>query len=161
MAAAASSCPPSSSTALPASLVGAAVALSNGALAERLGSGRLVAFGLCGYGLGLVAVSLAGSPLAVGAGLAAFGVGRGLTQPSVAALLSSLAPTRFRGGVVSLRTSIVLASQAVGPPPFTLPAAALGYGTLLGAGGAVAVGVGLVAVALTRQDVSASRRSAA
>jgi MFS family permease len=144
-----------------ASLVGAGVALLNGRLATRVDTRRLVAVGLCGYGLGLLAAFLAGSPLAVGAALAVFGVGHGLTQPSVAALLSSLAPTRFRGGVMSLRTSIVLASQAVGPPLFTLPAAAYGYGTLLGAAGLVTVGVGLVAVVLTGQRGTRPRRSAA
>jgi MFS family permease len=144
-----------------ASLVGAGVALVNGRLAERFESHRLVALGLCGYGVGLLGISVADSPLAIGVGLTVFGVGHGLTQPSVAALLSSLAPTRFRGGIMSLRTSIVLASQAVGPPLFTLPAAVgYGYQTLLGAAGIVAVAVGLVAVVLTRQSPTRSRRSA-
>jgi MFS family permease len=143
-----------------ASLVGAAVALLNGRLAARVSSRRLVALGLVGYGLGLLGTFVAGSPLAIGAGLVVFGVGHGLTQPSVAALLSSLAPTRFRGGVMSLRTSIVLASQAVGPPLFTVPAAVYGYETLLGAAGLTTVAAGVVAVALTRQRGTTSRRSA-
>lgn len=140
-----------------ASLLGAVVALSNGRLAERFDSSLLVAFGLLGYGLGLLGVFLANSPLAIGVGLAVFGVGHGLTQPSVAALLSSLAPTRFRGGVMSLRTSIVLASQAVGPPLFTLPAAALGYSVVLGGAGAATLVVGVVAVAAVHSGTTPVR----
>jgi MFS family permease len=134
-----------------ASLVGAVVALGNGRLARYAHSTRLVALGLCGYGLGLVGVAVAGAPLEVGAGLVVFAAGHGLTQPSVAASLSSLAPTRFRGGVMSLRTSVILASQAVGPLLFTVSAGRTGYGPVLGGAGVATVCAGVAAVVLTRR----------
>jgi hypothetical protein len=46
---------------------------------------------------------------------------------------------------MSLRTSVVLGAQAIGPPLFTLPAPRLDYATLLGLGG---VGAGVVGACL-------------
>jgi MFS family permease len=132
------------------SLVGAAVALANGRLARHASSTRLMTLGLFWYGGGLAGAGLAPSLASLLAALVAFGVGHGLVVPSLAAALGGLGPPRFRGGVMSLRTSVVLAAQAVGPPAFTAPAAALGLGyeplLLTGGAGALAAGgVGVVA----------------
>jgi MFS family permease len=133
-----------------ASLVGAAVALSNGRLARRAATRTLLLLGFPAYGAGLVLAGTAPGLPAFGAGLALFTVGHGLVQPSLAAAVSALGPPRARGALLSLRTSVILASQAVGPLAFTAPAAfAGGTRTLLVAGGAVAVAAG-VAGALAR-----------
>lgn len=132
------------------SLLGAVVALGNGRLVRYRSSAVLLAYGLCCYGTGLVAAWTTSSPGTLAVALGLFGVGHGLAQPSLAAALGGLGPARFRGGVMSLRTSVVLAAQAIGPPLFTLPAATLGYGTLLlagGIGGLVAGAVGLAVLA--------------
>ncbi|MFB6156245.1 MAG: MFS transporter [Haloferacaceae archaeon] len=132
------------------SLLGAAVALGNGRLTRYRSSTELLVLGLGCYGCGLAATWLVGSTAGLVAALGLFGIGHGLAQPSLAAALGGLGPGRFRGGVMSLRTSVVLAAQAVGPPLFTAPAAALGYRPLLlagGVGGLVAAAVGAVALA--------------
>ncbi|MFB6305192.1 MAG: MFS transporter [Haloferacaceae archaeon] len=131
------------------SLLGAVVAIGNGRLAQYRSSTELLVLGLACYGCSLVATWLAGSLAGLAVALGLFGVGHGLTQPSLAAALGGLGPGRFRGGVMSLRTSVVLAAQAVGPPLFTVPAAALGYRSLLVAGGVgalVAAAAGVAAL---------------
>ena len=118
-----------------ASLVGAAVALGNGRLARSRSS------------LGLLILAL----LILGVGLATFTVGHGLLQPSLAAVISELGPPRARGALMSLRTSVILASQAVAPLAFTAPSSLVG-GTrvLLAAGGVVALAAGLAGWLLRR-----------
>ena len=130
------------------SLVGAAVALANGRLARHTSTTRLLTVGLFWYAAGLVGAGLAPSLASLLGALVAFGVGHGLVAPSLAAALGGLGPPRFRGGVMSLRTTVVLAAQAIGPPAFTVPAAALGLGYELsllvgGVGALTAGGVGL------------------
>ncbi|MFB6122179.1 MAG: MFS transporter [Haloferacaceae archaeon] len=122
-----------------AMLFAAVVAIFNGRFARHLSNRELVAVGFFAYGVGLAGASVANSPVQVFLGLVVFGAGHGLVLPAVAAGLSELSPTRFRGGVMSVRTSLVLASQAVGPPLFTAPARAVGYETTLLAGGLVAL----------------------
>jgi MFS family permease len=137
-----------------ASLVGAAVALGNGRLARYRTSVGLLLLAFPAYAVGL---ALAGSGSALptlGAGLVAFSVGHGLLQPSFAASVAELGPARARGALMSLRTSVILAAQAVGPLAFTAPSAVAG-GTrpLLVAGGvaaAVVAGGGWVARAARR-----------
>jgi MFS family permease len=123
----------------------AVVALLNGRFARYLSNLGLVTAGFVAYAVGLAGVWAAPSAFGVLLALCVFGVGHGLVLPSVASALSALAGPEFRGGVMSLRTSVVLGAQAVGPPLFTLPAARLGYELPLGVAGVVA---GVVAVAL-------------
>ncbi|WP_251342941.1 MFS transporter [Haloplanus halophilus] len=123
----------------------AVVAVFNGRFARYLSNLGLIAAGFVGYAVGLVGVWAAGSAAGVLLALCVFGVGHGLVLPSVASALSALAGPEFRGGVMSLRTSVVLGAGALGPPLFTLPAARVGYGLPLGVAG---VAAGVVAVAL-------------
>ncbi len=120
-------------------LFGAVVAALNGRFARRASDPTLIALGFLAYGSGLAVTWLAGSPPGVFAGLWLFGAGHGLVVPSAASALAGLGPDRYRAGVMSLRTSVVLASQAVGPPAFVLAGAALGYEGALLAGGVLAV----------------------
>jgi ACDE family multidrug resistance protein len=118
-----------------ATMVAAVVALFNGRFARRLSNLGLITVGFLGYAAGLVGAWAAPSATAVLLALGVFGAGHGLVLPSVASALSELAGPDFRGGVLSLRTSVVLASQAIGPPLFTLPAGAVGYAVPLALGG--------------------------
>lgn len=125
-------------------LFGAVVAALNGRFARHAADATLIALGFLAYGSGLAVAWVAGSPAGVFAGLWLFGAGHGLVVPAAASALAGLGPDRYRAGVMSLRTSVVLASQAVAPPAFVLGAAAVGYrGTLLAAGAlAVVAGAG-------------------
>lgn len=134
-----------------ASLVGAAVALGNGRLARSRSSLGLLILAFPVYGAGLLLVGTSPSLLILGVGLATFTVGHGLLQPSLAAVISELGPPRARGALMSLRTSVILASQAVAPLAFTAPSSLVG-GTrvLLAAGGVVALAAGLAGWLLRR-----------
>ncbi|GAB6862953.1 MFS transporter [Haloplanus litoreus] len=123
----------------------AVVAVFNGRFARYLSNLGMVTAGFVAYAVGLVGVWASSSALGILLALCVFGVGHGLVLPSVASALSALAGPEFRGGVMSLRTSVVLGAQAIGPPLFTLPAARVGYELPLGVAG---VAAGVVAVAL-------------
>lgn len=128
-----------------ASLVGAAVALGNGRLARYRSSLELLVLAFPAYGVGLLLAGAGPTLLVLGAGLVVFAVGHGLLQPSLAAAVSDLGPPRARGALMSLRTSVILASQAVAPLAFTAPSGLVG-GTraLVVAGGGVALAVAAV-----------------
>jgi MFS family permease len=143
-----------------ATMPAAVVAVLNGRFARHLSNLGLIAAGFVGYAAGLVGVWAASSATGVLLTLGVFGVGHGLLLPSAASALSELAGPEFRGGVMSLRTSVVLGAQAVGPPLFTLPATRLDVGyelpLALGGVGAVLVAVGLVAAVGGRAGVVAA-----
>mgnify|MGYP006291254097 CR=1 FL=1 len=124
-----------------AMLVSALVAILNGRFVRIASEEQLISLGFVTYGIGLIGTWAAGSAGDVLGALVFFGIGHGLVLPSVASGLAGLAPTEFRGGVMSLRTSLVLTSQAVAPPLFTVPADVIGYSSvLLTAGGVAFVG---------------------
>lgn len=132
-------------------LFGAVVAALNGRLARHARDLSLIALGFLAYGSGLALAWAAGSPPGVFAGIWLFGAGHGLVVPSAASALAGLGPDRYRAGVMSLRTSVVLASQAVAPPAFVLGAAVVGYdGVLLAAGVLAVVGGAGALLALRR-----------
>jgi MFS family permease len=140
-----------------ATMPAAVVAVLNGRFARHVSNLGLVAAGFVGYAAGLVGVWAATSATGVLLTLGVFGVGHGLVLPSVASALSALAGPEFRGGVMSLRTSVVLGAQAVGPPLFTLPATRLGLGyelpLALGGVGAALIAAGLYAAVGGRSGV--------
>lgn len=141
-----------------ATVVTAVVAMLSGRVAKLAPAETLLPAGIALEGAGLLAAGVAGSRLfdpssattlpLLAAGLVLFGVGYGLFQPSLASVLSKLSPTGARGGVMSLRTSVLLAGQAVSAPLFTLPAVLVGYdGVLVVAGLAgAAAGAGALLV---------------
>lgn len=125
-----------------ASLVGAVVALGNGRLARSRTSVGLLLLSFPAYGVGLALAGGGPALPTLAAGLVVFSVGHGLLQPSFAAAVAELGPPRARGALMSLRTSVILAAQAVGPLVFTTPARFVG-GTrvLLAVGAALALAV--------------------
>lgn len=129
----------------------ALVATQNGRLADRFSDRRLITVGFAAYALGLAGVGGAPTLHLVAAALVVFGVGNGLLTPPLYTALSDLAPGRFRGGVMSLRTTMTAAGQALGPVLFTMAAPVLGYGTTLVVAGLTA-GLGALGIgALDRQ----------
>lgn len=146
-----------------ATVVTAVVAMLSGRIARVAPAETLLPVGILLEGVGLGVAGLSGwvgtddfvgggaavgsasaSALAVlASGLVIFGAGYGIFQPALASVLARLGPQRARGGVMSLRTSVLLGGQAVSAPLFTLPAVAVGYdGILLAAGVAGVVGAG-------------------
>jgi len=126
-------------------LVTGIVSTQNGRLAARWSTPTILVSGFALYAVGFLGVALSGSlPMLVGA-LLVFGAGSGLVTPTLFATLSSLAPDHVRGGVMSLQTTTIGASQAVGPALFTLLGGAVGYqATLLSASGGAALGAALL-----------------
>jgi len=140
-----------------AMMVSAVVAVFNGRFARHVSNLGLIAAGVVAYALGLVGVWAAGSAVGTLVALGVFGAGHGLVLPSVASALSALAGPEFRGGVMSLRTSVIFGAQAVAPPLFTLPVTELGVGydlplAVAGVGAALAA-AGLFAAAGGRAGV--------
>ncbi|MFT4880085.1 MAG: ACDE family multidrug resistance protein [Salinirussus sp.] len=126
----------------------------------RIGQWRapeeLVALGFVAYGVSLLGVWLASTPLAVGVSLFVFGVGFGVLIPSIDTTVITLVSADLRAGMMGLRTSVLRLGQTVGPVAFTATAdaffvsTAVGYRTLTVAGGVVAVVAGLGGYALLR-----------
>ena len=124
------------------------VSASNGRLSTRFSNERLVGFGFLAYGVGLLGIWLAGSPVETGLAILLFGTGMGLTLPSLDTATSSLTGQAYRGGVTSLRTTAIRLGQTIGPPLFTTVAVVTGYRPLLFVAGAATLVVGVVASAV-------------
>jgi len=132
-------------------LVTAVVSTQNGRLASSATTKSLLTVGFALYAIGFLGVALARTPpLLVGA-LLVIGVGNGLITPTLFAGLSVMAPDHVRGGVMSLQTTTIGISQAVGPAVFTLAGGAIGYqATLLGGSTGAALGAAVLGVVITR-----------
>ncbi|WP_246985372.1 MFS transporter [Halorientalis marina] len=127
----------------------------------RIGQWRspeeLVALGFVAYGVSLVGVWLAPSPLSVGASLLVFGVGFGILIPSIDTTVVTLVSADLRAGMMGLRTSVLRLGQTVGPLAFTATAdgffasTVAGYRALIVLGGATAVVAGVCGYALLRR----------
>lgn len=131
----------------------AVVSTQNGRLARRVSNRYLIAAGFVGYALGLAGVGLAGAlPVAIAA-LVLFGVGHGLGSPALFTALTDLVSARFRGGVVSIRTTTTAVGQALGPVVFTVAAPVVGYHALLVVAGVGAMLIGGAAVPVLRGSV--------
>jgi MFS family permease len=103
-------------------LASAVVSSQYGRLSELRSASELVALGFVAYGLGLLAVRLSPSPLAVGASLFVFGVGFGVVMPSIDTAVVTLVDDDLRAGVMGMRTSVLRLGQTLGPVGFTATA---------------------------------------
>ena len=130
-------------------LASAAVSSQYGRLSDRLSASQLVAVGFVAYGVGLLAVRLSPSPLAIAGSLLVFGVGFGVVMPSIDTAVVTLVDDDLRAGVMGMRTSVLRLGQTLGPVGFTVTAdlgfasTVVGYRVLLVvAGVAAALGGG-------------------
>lgn len=124
-------------------LVTAVVSTQNGKLATRTSKMSLLTAGFALYAIGFLGIAIASAPQLLVGALLLFGVGSGLVTPTLFASISALSPDHVRAGVMSLQTTTIGISQAVGPALFTLLGGAIGYqGTLLS--GSVGAALGAV-----------------
>ncbi|WP_144925245.1 MFS transporter [Halorubrum salsamenti] len=119
----------------------------NGKLAGRASTTTLLTAGFSLYALGFLAVALAGTSRLLIGGLLVFGAGSGLVTPTLFTRISVLAPEEVRAGVMSLQTTTIGISQAVGPALFALLGGTIGYqGTLLSGSAGAAVGAAVLSI---------------
>jgi MFS family permease len=118
---------------------------------------ELVALGFVAYGVSLLGVWVAPTPLFVGGSLLIFGVGFGILIPAIDTTVVTLVSSDLRAGMMGLRTSVLRFGQTLGPLAFTATASGVfastvaGYRVLIAAGGAIAVVVGVCGYALLRR----------
>ncbi|WP_255150197.1 MFS transporter [Halorarius halobius] len=133
-------------------LVTAVVSTRNGALTARASTATLLTAGFGTYAVGLLGVAVATTVWQLVGALLVFGVGSGLVTPTLFAGISALAPDHLRGGVMSLQTTTIGVSQAVGPALFTLAGGAVGYQAAL-LGGSAGAGLGAAVIGVVAVDL--------
>ena len=123
---------------------------------------ELVALGFFLFGASLLGIWLAPAPLFVGVALLGFGVGFGITMPSIDTTLVGLVSDQLRAGTMGVRTSMLRLGQTLGPVGFTYTAETVfvspvtGYRRLLLLTGVVVIVAGGVAYLLARRaDIGA------
>lgn len=122
-------------------------------LLRYLSPPRLIALGFVMYGIGMTLVSLTHSIVVLAGALFLFGIGQGFAEPITDTALNALTPDAFRGGIMSIRTSVLQFGTTLGPPVFVAVASIVGNTTTLRIAGiaAVAIGVsGIGVLTLTR-----------
>jgi MFS family permease len=130
-------------------LVTAVVSTQNGRFTAHGSTRSILAGGFTLFSFGLLGVALAGRPLWLVGALLVFGFGSGLVTPTLFAGISVLAPDRVRGGVLSMQTTIIGTSQAIGPALFALLGGVIGYeSTIIVASGGAALFTILIPVVL-------------
>jgi ACDE family multidrug resistance protein len=107
---------------------------------------RLIALGFLTYGVGLSIVALTDSIFVFAGALFLFGFGQGFAEPITDTALNALTPDAFRGGIMSIRTSILQLGTTVGPPLFVGVASLVGYTETLLVAGVAAVAVGVAGI---------------
>ena len=129
----------------------AAVSSQYGRIAEWRTAPELVALGFVAYGLSLLGVWLAPSPLFIGVALLGFGVGFGIVMPSIDTTIITLVTGELRAGMMGMRTSVLRLGQTLGPIGFTFIAegwyvsTTAGYRELTVVAGAFTLVVGVLA----------------
>ncbi len=118
----------------------------NGRLARVAGNPWIIAAGFTCLGLGLYGLGAATTPVWAGIAILPFGAGMGLVMPSLDAAVSQLVPGSYRGGAMSIRTSMVRLGQTLGPPIATGLTATWGYRVQLLATGVGATAAGVLAL---------------
>jgi MFS family permease len=126
------------------------VALNLARLRPRFGAGRLVIGATALFGAGFALIGLAGAVALVLVGAALYGLGEGMSIPTLQDLVAGEAPDESRGAVVAVWVSAVRAGQAVGPLVAGACLASIGGGTTFVLAAAV---VGIAAVALARSPL--------
>jgi ACDE family multidrug resistance protein len=107
---------------------------------------RLIALGFLTYGVGLSVAALTDSIVILAGALFLFGIGQGFAEPITDTALNALSPDAFRGGVMSIRTSILQLGTTVGPPLFVTVASLVGYTDTLLIAGVAAFAIGVAGI---------------
>lgn len=112
-------------------------------LIRHLSPPRLIALGFMTYGIGMALVSLTSSIVVLAGALFLFGFGQGFAEPITDTALNALTPDAFRGGIMSIRTSVLQFGTTLGPPVFVAVASVVGNTTTLLIAGIAAFTVGV------------------
>lgn len=138
-------------------LTSATIASRYGRIAQLRSSSELIALGFVAYGSSLLGLWLAPSVLFIGIALLGFGVGFGITLPSIDTTVVSIVSEDLRAGIMGIRTSMLRLGQTLGPVAFTVTAETFfvrtvtGYRTLILLAGVVVASSGLIAYAWLRR----------
>jgi MFS family permease len=119
-------------------------ATQNGRLARHLTDSEIIAVGFVATAVGLGGAWLSPSPVLIAMSTVGFGVGWGMTLPSIDAGVSDLVRTKYRAGALSLRGSASSIGRAGGPVVFAALSLQVGYRPLLLYAGIVALGYGVL-----------------
>ncbi|THE63813.1 MFS transporter [Salinadaptatus halalkaliphilus] len=135
----------------------ATVSSQYGRISQWRTAPELVALGFVAYGISLLGLWIAPSPIFVGLSLLAFGVGFGIVMPSVDTTIVTLVSNRLRAGMMGMRTSVLRLGQTLGPVAFTFLAetafetSTTGYRTLILGFGLLILASGLLAYPFLRR----------
>jgi MFS family permease len=123
---------------IPAAVLGAAIVVPGGMVADRLGAKRVMVPGFAVTGVCLVALARWSDPAFVAVAAAVAGVGFGLAVPAIASTMMSLAgSTTSRGGVIGWFMTMDGIGHSAGPAAAGLLLALLGVQSVLLAAGAL------------------------
>lgn len=128
-------------------------------LLRRFSASRLITLGFVVYGVGMSLAALTHSVVALVGALLLFGVGQGFAEPIADTALNAVAPDAFRGGIMSVRTSVLQFGTTLGPPAFVAVASVVGYTDTLLVAGIAALVLGVAAFGLlTLSETGGSTR---
>lgn len=133
------------------SVTNAIVAAFYGRIQAATSLGPLVSAGFLLFGIALLGVRIATSPLDIAVLLVIYGIGFGVVMPSLNSAVVTIASAEHRASMLGIQTSMLRVGQTLGP--ITIPGLAqlafastiVGYRTVLPAFGVLAV-VGAIAV---------------
>ncbi len=89
--------------------------LASGALIDRFGATRMIAFYQAPFALGFMVIASASNLWAAGLGLALIGIGAGATASLPAAFWAESYGTRYIGGIKSIAAATMVFGSALGP----------------------------------------------
>jgi len=101
------------------SIANAITASQYGRISQYFDARQLIALGFVGFGVSLLGVWAASTPLLIGAMLLCFGLGFGLVMPSLDTTVVSLVSGQLRASMMGVLTSMLWLGQTVGPIAFT------------------------------------------
>lgn len=131
------------------SIASASVASQNVKLGDRAAVTTILGTAFLAFGVAFVGISWADSVYVIGGMLLVFGVGIGLTMPSIDRTLVTAVPAAQRASVLGVLSSMIWLGQTIGPVLFPLLATDdvspfTGYPQLFLAFGLLSVGLGVV-----------------
>jgi len=150
------------------SLANATMASQYGRVSDVLPARQLVALGFVGFGVSLLGVRAATTPVAIGAMLVCFGLGFGVVMPSLDTTTAGLVSGQLRASMLGVLTSMLWLGQTVGPVVFTgiaqnafaRPVAGYRFLLLFCGTGAVLGGLGVFAYLAFRTETVAPHSDA-
>ncbi|WP_226777258.1 MFS transporter [Haloterrigena alkaliphila] len=101
------------------SIANATTASQYGRISQYFDARQLIALGFVGFGVSLLGVWAASTPILIGAMLLCFGLGFGLVLPSLDTTVVSLVSGQLRASMMGVLTSMLWLGQTVGPIAFT------------------------------------------